>query len=427
LHLNQPDVHWSRGMTKKRVVVTGLGVLAPNGVGTKEFWQANVDGKSGIAKVTDFDVSKLASKIAGQVKAFDPLDYVAKDTLRIADRYAVLGLAASQMALQDSGLDLDREDRNRIGSIIGSGLGGVIFHEEQMEAGYAKGAHRLHPLCVPRITPNAVSAHIAIQHGLLGPNMVISTACASGSHAVGEAMRKIQNGEADAVVTGGAEAPLTRWTFGAYSALRALSARNDDPRGASRPFDRERDGFVLAEGAGILIAEEHEHAMKRGARIYAEIKGYGLTSGAHHMVIPKPSGEDAARAMRLALEDADVKPADVDYINAHGTSTQANDLSETKAIKELFGDLAYRIPVSSTKSMVGHTIGGAGGIEAVVCCLVIDKQVIPPTMNYENPDPECDLDYVPNTCREKKVDVVISNSFGFGSVNGCLLFSRFPS
>jgi 3-oxoacyl-[acyl-carrier-protein] synthase II len=411
-------------MEKRRVAVTGLGVVAPNGVGTSAFWQATVSGKSGIEAITAFDVSHLDSKIAGFVKGLDPLDYMDRNVARRVDRFVHLGLAAARMAIEDSRLNLEGEDRQRVGSIIGSGLGGVLFHEEQMMAGYEKGLHRLNPLCVPRITPNAVASYVAIQFGLTGPNMVISTACASSNHAIGESLRKIQYGEADVMVAGGAEAPLTAFTFGAYCAMRVLSKRNDAPEKACRPFDRDRDGFVLSEGAACLILEELGHAVRRDARIYAELTGYSATSGAQNMVIPDPTGHDAAVAMSLALRDARIAPPEVGYINAHGTSTAANDVAETRAIKEVFGDFAYKVPISSTKSVVGHTVGAAGAIEAAVCCLAIEHGVIPPTANYETPDPECDLDYVPNAARKAEVRVVLSNSFGFGNANACLVFSR---
>lgn len=410
---------------KKRVVITGLGVMVSNGIGKEEFWQANVQGKSGIDKVTSFDVSHLESRIASQIKNFDPLKYIPKEVVKRTDRFVHLGLVSTMMAIEDSKLDLEKEDRNRIGVIIGSGLGGILFHEEQMLAGYEKGTHRINPLGVPRISPNAVSSHIAIQFGLSGPNIVISTACASGTHAIGEATRKIQNSEIDICVTGGVEAPLTQFTFAAYSALRVLSKRNDSPQEASRPFDKERDGFILGEGAGILVLEELEHALKRSAHIYAEMIGYAANSGAYHMVIPQPEGRDAARVMREALRDANLTPRDIDYINAHGTSTQANDKAETFAVKEVFGDYAYKIPISSTKSMIGHSIGAAGAIEALVCALVIENNLMPPTINYENKDPECDLDYVPNQARSAKVNTVLSNSFGFGSCNACIAMRRY--
>ena len=413
-------------MKKRRVVITGLGVVAANGIGTANFWESNISGLSGIDRITHFDPSHYSSQVAAEVRDFDPMLYMPDKIAKRVDRFVHFGLASAKMAIDDSGLELESEDMERIGVIIGSGLGGVLFHEAQIMAAYEKGTHRFHPLCVPRITPNAVAAHIAIQYGLLGPNFVISTACASGNHGIGEAYRKIQYHEADVVISGGAEAPLTEFTFGAYCALRGvLSKKNDPPEEASRPFDRERDGFVMGEGGGILVLEELDHARKRGAHIYAEIVGYGLASGAYHIAMPEPTGEDAARTMMTALSEAFVQPADIDYINAHGTGTIANDVAETKAVKRVFGDLAYGVPVSSTKSMIGHSIGAAGAIEAVVSCLAIEHQLIPPTINQVHPDPACDLDYVPNEARDGKIGYVLSNSFGFGSVNACLLFKKF--
>jgi len=411
-------------MQKRRVVITGLGVVACNGIGKDKFWQANVDGVSGIDRITSFDIEGFASQIAGQIKDFDPALYMPAAIVGRVDRFVHLGVAAAQMAIDDSRLDLANEDKTRIGVVIGSGLGGSIFHEEQMLVAYEKGAHRLTPLCVPRITPNAVSGQIAIRYGLLGPNMVISTACASGSHGIGEAYRKMQYGDMDICVTGGVEATLSRFNFGGYDALRVLSKRNQAPKEASRPFDKGRDGFVLSEGAGLVILEELNHALKRNATIYAELIGYASNSGAHHMVMPDPNGLDAMRGMSDAIKDANLKPEDIDYINAHATSTTANDKAETKAIKEVFGKRAYEVPISATKSMIGHTIGAAGGIEAVVCSLAIKNQFIPPTINYTDKDPECDLDYVPNKGRNVKIENVLSNSFGFGNCNACLVFSK---
>ena len=412
-------------MTGRRAVVTGMGVIAPNGTGLPEFWRATVEGRSGIKRVTRFDTSIFQTKIAGSVEDFDPTSYMEPRLARRLDRFAQLGLAAAKMAVADSGVDLQAENRERIGSIIGSGLGGVLFHEEQMIVAYERGANRLNPFCVPRITPNAVSSHIGIELGLMGPNMVISTACASGTHAVGESLRKIRSGEADIIVAGGVEAPLTPFTFGAYCAMRVLSRRNDEPQRASRPFDRDRDGFVLSEGAAALVVEDLDHARKRGARIYAELAGYGLSCGAHNIVIPEPTGSDAARTMRLALADAALTAEQIDYINAHGTSTPQNDVAETRGIKTALGDHAYRVAVSSTKSMIGHSIGATGAIEAVVCAMAIHDQVAPPTINLDNPDPECDLDYVPGHCREMPIRAALSNSFGFVNANACLVFTRF--
>lgn len=412
-------------MSKRRVVITGLGVTAPNGIGKDEFWKANIEGSSGIGKVTAFGVSQLDSKICGQVKDFSRLDYISPEDYRKVDRFVHLGLAAAKTALDDSKLDLQKEDGDRIGVVIGSGLGGVLFHETQIMAGYEKGLHRLNARCVPRISPNAVASHIAIQYGLKGPNMVISNACASGTYAIGEAFIHIQNNKVDLCVAGGAEAPLTEFTFGAYCALKVLSRRNDSPQEASRPFDKERDGFVLAEGSAVVILEELSHALNRNAHIYAEVIGYAANSGAYHIVMPEPTGTDAAKTMREALKDAKIKPKDVNYINAHGTSTTLNDKAETLAIKATFGDYAHKVPISSTKSMIGHSIGAAGAIEAVVCSLAIEHNIIPPTINYKHRDPECDLDYVPNEARQAKIDIALSNSFGFGNCNACLILRRF--
>ena len=413
-------------MSKRRVVITGLGVIASNGIGKNDFWQANVQGRSGIDRISTFDTTGFDSLVGGEVKGFDPSQYMPADIAKRVDRFVHFGLACANMAMADSGLDMVQEDKSRVGVIIGSGLGGIVFHEQQMLVSYEKGEHRMTPASVPRITPNAVSSHIAIQYGCLGPNMVISTACASGSHGIGEAFRKVQYGETDICVTGGVEATMSRFNFGGYNALRVLSKnRNDDPTHASRPFDKNRDGFVMSEGGAILIIEELQHALKRNAPIYAELIGYASNSGAHHMVMPDPSGNDAARAMRSVLKDAGLGLNDINYINAHATSTTANDRSETKAIKDVFGDQAQRIPVSATKSMTGHSIGAAGAIEAVVCALAIKNEFIPPTINYKDKDPECDLDYVPNEGRAARLNAVLSNSFGFGNCNACLVFAQY--
>ncbi|MEW6669856.1 MAG: beta-ketoacyl-ACP synthase II [Thermodesulfobacteriota bacterium] len=410
---------------KRRAVITGLGVVAPNGIGKEAFWRANLEARSGVAFVTSFDTAKFHTRIAAEVKDFEPSLFMPADVASRVDRFVHFGLASAGLALEDSGLALEKTDRERVGVIMGSGLGGMLFHEAQILATLDKGAHRVNPACVPRITPNAVAAHMAIQYGLLGPNYVVSTACASGNHAIGEAYNKIQDGRADIILAGGAEAPLTPYTFGAFYSLRVMSRSTRPPKEVSRPFDRERDGFVMGEGGAVLVLEEVEHALRRNAHIYAEVVGYGLTSGASHMVMPKAGGEDAARTLRLALQDAGLRPGEVDYINAHGTSTKANDTAETQAIKDVFGADAYRIPVSSTKSMIGHTIGAAGAIEAVASCLAIEEQILPPTINYEQLDPECDLDYVPGRPRPARVNTVLSNSFGFGSVNACIVFKKY--
>jgi len=412
-------------MRKPRVVITGLGIIASNGVGTEAFWQANKKGISGTDALTRFDPRGIDCTVASEVNDFDPVQFMPKDVAKRVDRFVHFGLACTHMALADSKLDLNKEDKRRVGSIIGSGLGGLLFHEEQMMLAYEKDTLRLNPICVPRITPNAVSSHIAIQYGVLGPNIVISTACASGAHGVGEAFRKIQCGEMGVCISGGVEAPLTPFTFAAYSNLRVVSRRNDAPKEASRPFDLNRDGFVLGEGGAVLILEELEHALQRNAPIYAEVIGYASNSGGHHIVMPDPDGADASRAMSDAVKDAGISVNDIDYINAHATSTGANDRCETKAIKTVFDKRAYDIPVSSTKSMIGHTIGAAGAIEAAVCALAIKDQFVPPTINYKDKDPDCDLDYVPGVGRTANLSTVLSNSFGFGNCNACLIFSKF--
>ncbi len=412
-------------MATNRAVVTGVGVVAPNGVGLEAFWQANVEGRSGIGQITRFDSSDFESRIAGEIKDFNPSVYMPSATAKRTDRFVHYGVAAARMALEDSGLDLNREDSARIGVVVGSGLGGIAFHEEQMMAAYDKGVHRINPLSVPRVSPNAVAGHIAIQFGLWGPNLVISAACTSGAIAIGEALGKIRTGEIDVCLCGGVEAPLTRFTYGSYAALGALSKkRNDTPQEASRPFDKDRDGFVMSEGGAMLVLEELERAVRRNRRIYAEVAGYSAGCGAYHIVMPQPDGKDAARVIRGAIRDAGLVLEDVGYINAHGTSTTLNDAAETLAIKEVFGDRAYQVPISSTKSMIGHTIGAAGAIEALVTALVLDRGIIPPTINYECRDPDCDLDYVPNAARRTPVGAALSNSFGFGSCNACLVLKR---
>lgn len=412
-------------MHKRRAVVTGLGVIAPNGCGTEAFWAATVAGVSGIKLLSYFDSKDHSSKIGGEVRDFDPALHLPPDTGRRLDRFSQFGLSASCMAVDDSGGALDGCVPDRAGCIMGSGMGGVMFHEQQFQVMYDIGVRRINPFSVPRITPNAVTGHIAMQHGMTGPNLTISTACASGTHAVGEAFRKIQYGEADVMLAGGAEAPLSAGTVGAFCVMRALSSRNDEPEKACRPFDATRDGFVIAEGGAVLVLEELERALARGARIYAEVAGYGLTSGAFDMVRPEPTGSDAALAMTRALQDAGLQPTEVDYINAHGTATAPNDEAETLAIKLALGDAAYQTPISSTKSCIGHAIGAAGAIEAAACCLAIRDSIIPPTINHHEPDPECDLDYVPNQARPATVKVTLSNSFGFGSVNACLALRRY--
>ena len=402
-------------------MVTGMGVVAANGIGVEDFWKANLEGKSGISRIDAFETNDLQVKIGGQVRGFAPRNYMVDGVAKRVDRFVHFGLATAYMAVTQSKLDPQAEDLDRIGVIIGSGLGGQLFHEEQLLSILASGVQHANPLSVPRISPNAVASHIAIRYGFKGPNMVISTACASGAHGIGEALRKVQYGELDVCITGGVEASLTRFSFSAYSAMRVLSKNNDNPTKASRPFDRDRDGFVMGEGGAILVLEEREHALARDATILAELTGYASNSGAHHMVMPDPNGTDAACVMSAALKDAGL--SQVDYINAHATSTKANDSAETKAIKTVFGSAAPKIPVSSTKSMIGHAIGAAGAIEAVICVQALRNQIIPPTINLDNPDLDCDLDYVPGIARPAKLTHVLSNSFGFGNCNVSLIFS----
>ena len=407
------------------VVVTGMGILAPNGKTLSEFWDACIQGRSGIDPIQAFDTNDFEVKIAGEVKDFDPATYVLPGIHRKIDRFAQFGVCAAKMAIDDAQLKIEKDNAFRVGVVIGSGLGGMLFHEEQVITVIKEGGpSRIMASSVPRISPNSVSAYIAIAFQAKGPNYVVSTACSSGANAIGQAMELLRKGALDACITGGVEAPITPVTVAAYQSLHALSRRNEPPQKASCPFSKDRDGFVIGEGAGILILETLEHAQKRKAKIYAEICGYGTNCGAYNMVAPQPDGLDAAHAMKSALEDAGLKTNNIDYINAHGTSTLYNDAAETKAIKEVFGERATKVPVSSTKSMTGHTIGAAAAIEAVVSVLTLHKQEIHPTINLDTADPECDLDYVPNKSRIVKVDAVMSNSFGFGSNNAVLVFKK---
>lgn len=410
----------------RRVVITGLGVLAPNGIGVKAFGDAIFAGQSGIGPITRFDATNLNIKIAGEIKNFDAADYMPIAIVRKTDRFAQLGIAASKMAMEDANLSEENPNLEKAAVIIGSGLGGLLFHEEAMftmlETANPK---KVAASSVPRITPNAVSAYIALRYKIKGPNQVISTACSSSAQAIGEAFHKIKNGEVDIAIAGGVEATISLVNIAMYQAMMVLGTSLDDnPQTASRPFDKTRNGFVMGEGAACLLLEELNHAQLRGAHIYAEIAGFGTNCGAYHMVAPDPSGEDAKEAMKQALDIANSREEEVDYIAAHGTSTKFNDLAETKAIKNLLGKRAFEVPVSSIKSMIGHTIGAAGAIQAVSCCLALEHGMIPPTINLNNPDEECDLDYVPNQARKKKINLVISNSFGFGSNNASLVFKK---
>ena len=409
----------------RRVVVTGLGVVAPNGIGVDTFWESLVNGVSGIDRITRFDAGRHDTKIAAEVKGFDPLLYMEKKEVKKMDRFIHYALAGAIMAVDDAQLTVKDVERSRIGVLIGTGMGGIPALEETHKTLLEKGPDRISPFFIPSIITNLASGHIAIRFGLRGPNSCVSTACATGNHAIGDSFELIRRGMADVMFAGGTEAVISPLTIGGFGAMKALSTRNDAPQRASRPFDKGRDGFVMGEGAGVLILEELDHALQRGAKIYAELTGYGMSADAYHMTAPEPEGAGAIASMVLALEAAGLQPEEVDYINAHGTSTQAGDASETKAIKKVFGDHAYRLAVSSIKSMTGHLLGAAGGVESVATVLTLHHGVIPPTINYDEPDPECDLDYVPNKARRTKVRVAFNNSFGFGGTNATLVFKRY--
>lgn len=410
---------------KRRVVVTGVGLVTPCGVGTDKVWNNILNGLSGISNITRFDTSQFETKIAGEVKDFMPEDYIPHKEIKKMDLFIHFALGATKIAMEDAKLDLSTEDRERVGVVVGTGLGGLPTLEKYHSVLLERGPGRITPFFIPMLIANLAPGHIAMQYGIKGPNLCIVTACATGSHSIGNAHRIIQYGDADVMVAGGTEANLTPLTVGGFNAMKALSRRNDAPEKASRPFERDRDGFVVAEGAGILILEELEHAKRRGAKIYAEIAGYGYNGDAYHITAPCPDGDGFVRCMRTALKDGGIEPAEVGYINAHGTSTEMNDHIETIAIKEVFKEKAYKIPVSSTKSMTGHMLGAAGAVEAIFAILSIRDNICPPTINYENPDPECDLDYVPNNARNHDIEVAMSNSFGFGGTNSTLVFRRF--
>jgi 3-oxoacyl-[acyl-carrier-protein] synthase II len=411
-------------MSNRRVVVTGLGVVSPIGSDLKTFWESLVNGRSGIRQITEFDSSTLDCRIAGEVPDFVPsLYFSSSKDVRRADRFAQFAMASAKLAIQDSGLDFEKVDRTRFGVLLGSGIGGLKTLEDQHTVLMNKGASRVSPFMVPMMIVNMASGLISIEYDLQGPNFSIVTACATGANSIGEAWRMIRYGEADGFLAGGSEAVICPLGIAGFCAMRAMSTRNDEPEKASRPFDRDRDGFVMGEGSGILILEEYEKAKARGARIYCELAGYGLTSDAYHVTSPRPDGGPVARAMQSALDYACENATAIDYINAHATSTQVGDKCETNAIKLLAGDYARNgLLVSSTKSMTGHLLGGAGGVESAVCVLAIKNGVVPPTINLDNPDPECDLDYIPNTAREKKIRLALNNSFGFGGHNATLAF-----
>ena len=403
-----------------RVVVTGLGAVTPIGNTVEEYWSGLTGGRNGVAPITLFDASAHACRFAAEVKAFDPTGLIEPKEAKRWDRFCKFGVVASKQALADAGLEITDANADRIGVIIGSGVGGLLTMETQAHVLEGKGPGRVSPFTVPMMIPNMATGLAAIALGTKGPSSAVATACAAGSNAIGDAFRLLQLGKADAMVCGGAESAITPLGVAGFASAKALSFRNDDPATASRPFDAERDGFVIGEGAGVLVLETLAHAEARGAKVLAEIVGYGMTCDAHHITSPSPGGVGGAEAMRLALMDGGIDPADVDYVNAHGTSTPANDKNETAAIKSALGDRALQIPVSSTKSMTGHLLGGSGGIEAVACVLALRRGVVPPTINHSNPDPDCDLDVVPNTARDQTLGTVLSNSFGFGGHNVCL-------
>ncbi len=411
----------------RRVVVTGLGMVTPLGVGVEKNWEAVCAGKSGIGPITKFDATGFSSRIAGEVKDFAAEDFLEKQMIRRFDEFVHYAVAGARMAMEDSGLKIDADNAHRVGCVTGSGLGGLSMLEHFHSVLLEKGPRKVSPFFIPGIIVNMVPGQIAIEYGAKGPNLSTVTACAASSHAIGESFRMIREGIADAIITGGTEATVTPLGFSGFCSMRALSTRNDEPEKASRPFDLDRDGFIMSEGAGIIILEEMEHALERGADIYAEMVGYGLTADAYHVSAPDPDGTGAIGCMKMALADSGIKPEDLDYINAHGTSTKLNDLAENRAIKALFGEHAYRLAISSTKSMTGHLLGAAGGVEAIFTVLTIKRGIIPPTINYETPDPDCDLDYVPNKARQVKVRTALSSSFGFGGANACLVFREFET
>ncbi|MBV5338573.1 MAG: beta-ketoacyl-ACP synthase II [Deltaproteobacteria bacterium] len=408
----------------RRVVITGVGVVSPLGSGNVKNWDALTAGKSGVGLITRFDASDMPVRIAGEVTDFNAEEYIDKKEIKKMDLFIQYGLAAAHYAMQDSGLVINDENSERVGVLVGAGLGGLPsierYHTLLNEGGFKK----ISPFFIPMLIINLAPGHISIKYGAKGPNLSSVSACATGTHSIGDAYHIIARGDADAMIAGGTESTVTPLGIGGFAAMKALSDNNDFPEKASRPFDKGRDGFVLAEGAGIVVMEEYESARKRGAKIYAEIVGYGLTCDAYHMTAPAPGGEGAARCMKMALKNAGVSPEQVTYINAHGTSTYFNDLNESLAIKSVFGDHANKLMVSSTKSMTGHLLGAAGGVEAVFTCMAMEKSVVPPTINYENSDPECDLDYVPNTARDAKIEYAMSNSLGFGGTNATLLFKK---
>jgi 3-oxoacyl-[acyl-carrier-protein] synthase II len=410
--------------TQRRVVITGVGLISPIGVGKEENWASLMAGKSGIAPISLFDATNFTTRIAGEVKGYHPEEFIPKKELRKMDPFLRLALGASRLAFDDGKLTIAPEIAHRAGVFMGCGLGGLTTIEEYHKILLESGPKKVSPFFIPMLIGNMAPGLISIYHGAKGPNLAVQTACAAGTHAVGQAFHMVRSGMADIMVTGGVESVVTPLCVAGFNAMRALSTRNDEPEKASRPFERDRDGFVLGEGAAVLILEEMSMALERGAKIYGEVIGFGASGDAHHMAAPAPEGEGAARCMQSALDDAGIQPEQVQYINAHGTSTDLNDKYETQAIKKIFGDHARKLGVSSTKSMTGHLLGAAGGVEAAFTALTLERQIMPPTINYENPDPDCDLDYVPNHPREAVIDIALSNSFGFGGTNGTLVFRR---
>ena len=412
---------------RRRVVVTGMGMVSPLAIGVEETWQALIQGKSGVARITKFDPTGFDTQIAAEVKDFAPENFMDKKDIRRMDIFIQYAVAAATLALEDAQLKITPANADRVGVVVGAGLGGLTtleaFHKVLLE----KGPGRISPFFIPMLIVNEAPGQISMRFGAKGPNTSVVTACATGNHNIGDAWRIIQRGDADAVIAGGVEATVTPLAVAGFNAMKALSTRNDEPEKASRPFDKDRDGFVMGEGSGIIILEELQQALDRGAKIYAEIIGYGLTGDAYHITAPAPDGEGAARCMAMALKSAGIEPEEVDYINAHGTSTDYNDLYETMAIKTVFKEHAKKLAVSSTKSMIGHLLGGAGGVEAIFTILTICRGIIPPTINYQTPDPGCDLDYVPNVARKASVRVALSNSFGFGGTNAVLVFKKFEA
>jgi 3-oxoacyl-[acyl-carrier-protein] synthase II len=410
---------------RRRVVVTGMGLVVPIGIGVETAWKNACEGKSGIGRLTRFDPEGFDTRIAAEVKGFNPELYIEKKEVKKMDLFIQYALAATKEAVENSKLSITPENGDRIGVIVGTGLGGLPTIEKYHQILMERGPGRISPFFIPMLVANLAAGQIAIQYGAKGPNICLVTACATGGHCIGDAFRAIVYGDADAVIAGGTEANITPLTVGGFNAMKALSTRNDEPEKACRPFEKNRNGFVIAEGAGIVILEELEFAQKSNARIYAELIGYGYTGDAYHITAPSPDGDGAIRCMRMAIKDAGLKPEDIDYINAHGTSTQLNDLTETIAIKKVFGDHAKRIPISATKSMTGHLLGAAGSTEAIFTILALRDGILPPTINYEEPDPECDLDYVPNVARRQHLNTGMSNAFGFGGTNATLIFKKF--